>query len=154
MAQIFLKMDGVEGGTTDPDSDYAGNFEVNSVNFGGAFNVDMKTFSPTGDAIANPVTVTINHDKQLGSIYDAWFLQKVQQVEIVWRVKREDAKHKAIEVKLTDAFISEVSTSCDDAAGSEVDVMNTLTFVYKSMEITAMDSGGTAGGTVAMDIRN
>lgn len=153
MAQIFMKIDGIEGGTTDPDSSYAKNFEVETVSFGGSYNIDSKSFVPTGGKIVEPITVTIKHDKNLGSLYE--FFKKGRKdafgVELVWRIDEASAV-QGLKLTLKDALIAAINTNVTDTAGTTVDVVTTLTFVFKSVKIEATDDLGTGGGEGEIEV--
>ncbi|MEN8130695.1 MAG: type VI secretion system tube protein Hcp [Pseudomonadota bacterium] len=148
--QIFMELEGIDGGTEDPN--FEGYFDVVSFDMGGAYNFNPATFSASGSAVANPVTVVFKHDKMLATIYDYWIKRTKTNAKIVWRQFEEEEATNAIELTLTDTFIVAVNSSVTDSEGTEVEAINSVTLTYKTFNVVTASASGGAGGEMEFNV--
>lgn len=133
MANIFLKMDTLEGESV--ETDYKGWIEVESTNF--AVNSPSSVFSGTGSGVGkpepSPVTLVVRQGKHCIEILKRQFNGKHwANVQIVGlKQTGDDVAQKYYEIKLKEAFIMNYNP---DLSGNGHG-MEQLTFTYSDVEV-------------------
>ena len=148
--QIFISIDGIKGGTA--NSGYADYFDAVTVDMGAGVSYNSATFVKTGSYSVEPVIVTIKHDKMLATIYQYLSQQTTTKVNIVWEQAEGDAKKKAIDLTLNDAYIVGASTGVNDIDGVAVESTSTLTFTYGSFNLVTASARGGDGSDIELTV--
>lgn len=148
--QIFMKLDGIQGGTQNPD--FEEYFDVVSFDMGGSYNFNPATFAATGTYMAHPVSVVIKHDKMLATIFDYWQKRMETEAHIVWVQSEGDASENAIDLTLKKAFIAGVDSSVTDSEGVSIEASTNLTLIFQTFALATASVRGGAGGDMEFEV--
>ncbi len=143
--QLYVKLDGVDGGSQDDNFDHKDSFfDAESFDFGGSINFDQDAHRATGRTNYDLVTFTLKYDRMLATLFDKMNTRaSIDSVIIHWVSTADDgSESKFLDLTLENAKVISVNTSLQDEGGNSLQSLITVSVAYASFTIDTADSHG------------